>query len=75
MWHTMNRYNIYVTFKNGKFLTIKTDSDVNPQEEIRKDWVIGKEEGAIELGDYIIDINDIAYINVEGETLEEPIRE
>jgi len=71
----MNRYNIYVTFKNGKFLTIKTDSDVNPQEEIRKDWVIGKEEGAIELGDYIIDINDIAYINVEGETLEEPIRE
>jgi len=75
LWLIMNAYKIDIAFKNGHFLTIDTDSEVNPQVEIEKSWVVGKREGAISIGKYIIDINDIAYIKVEGETLAEPIRE
>jgi len=71
-----NLYKVDITFKNGHLLSIDTESNVNPQLELEKGWVTGKREGAISIGKYIIDINDIAYIKVEGETLNaEPIRE
>jgi len=70
-----NPFELDIYFKNGRMLEITTDMEGDPQQQIEKGWSIGKKEGAISLGKYIIAIEDIAYIHVRGEKLEEPIRE
>ena len=68
----MNTYKIIIKWKNGKDLVINAETDSNPRDTIAGAYV---PNGILYLGDYIIPINEILWIKVEGETLEEPIRE
>ena len=68
----MNTYKIIIKWKNGKELIIDADAEKDPKETITKSYKPGN---ILFLGDYIIPIDEILWIKVEGETLEEPIRE
>ena len=65
----MDVYKVFIQFKSGKYLEIKTESDVNPLAMFENDWKVYKKEGALAVGNYIIDIEEILYVKVEDDKL------
>jgi len=63
MEHT---YIITVRFKDNKQIEIKSVAKDDPREIFQDEWKNYKKEGAIAIGDYIFDIDEILYIKVEG---------
>ena len=64
-------YKLTVVFKDKRFFDITTQSDENPYDILMKDWKKYKKVGALAIGQYIFDINEIIYIKVEGDKVEE----
>jgi len=62
----MNNYKLLIRFKDNRILEIDTTSEENPLEIFQTDWKTYKKEGAIAIGKYMIDIEAILYIKVEG---------
>ncbi len=66
----MDTYEILVMFKNGKNIIIHTDDEKNPIKTLQEDWKTIKDECAVNIGEYIFDINEILYIKVRGGEIE-----
>ena len=65
----MDTYKITIKFKNKQYLELTSDLDINPREEMQKNWERYRKEGAMAVGDYIIDINEILYVKIENDKL------
>lgn len=67
----MDTFKITVVFKDYRSIEVKTLSKKDPRISFANAWKEYKEEGAMAIGDYIIDINSVLYIKVEGEKIVE----
>lgn len=61
-------YKINVVFKNKTAIIIEAETDKDPKENLSEQWPYYKKIGALPIGDYIFDINEIWYIKVESDT-------
>ena len=68
----MDTYKILINFKDGKELLIDIESNENLRDAIARKWR-GK-QGALYIGEYLVSVEDIRWIQIKGEKLEKPSR-
>lgn len=68
----MNRFRITFNFKQGKNLYFEMDTEEDLREELGEEWQKSKKDGAMLIGEYLIKTDDLRWLRIEGEVLEEP---
>ena len=65
------KYQINIAFKNNKQLYFDIVQEDDLRENFIHEWTTSKKEGILIIGDYIISIDDILWIRIEGERISE----
>jgi len=68
----MNKFNVNVKFKNGKDLGFEIGSDEDLRANIADGWKHHSAEGAMLIGDHIINPQEILWMKIEGDIVAEP---
>lgn len=70
----MNIYNTTITFKDRKFLSIRSEADDDLRDILHKE-LENEKESWLRIGDYFIAKKDVLHIKIEGDKeLEKHIR-
>ena len=63
----MNTFKVNIKFKQGRTLAFSIDTEEDLKDKVVKEWATTKKDGALTMGDYVITIEDIQWIHIEGE--------